>query len=88
MPLFNANILSIRETHVPNNPGDLVYNFPSNVRGVLLQKSTYQRAVAACRAAWPPIFWALRVGFGVSLLISIALVFSTLIVAMTAAEEG
>lgn len=63
-----------------------MYNFPPNFRALLLQKSAYQRALQTFRAAWPPLFYAIRVGFGVALFASIALIFSTIVVAGTAIE--
>ncbi|CAN0422991.1 unnamed protein product, partial [Ectocarpus sp. 12 AP-2014] len=68
--------------------GDVVYNFPSNFRASLLSKSAYRRGVEAVRAAWPVIFYGIRVSFGVVLLASIALIFSTIFFAATYANSS
>ncbi|CAM9807871.1 unnamed protein product [Ectocarpus sp. 6 AP-2014] len=68
--------------------GDVVYNFPSNFRASLLSKSAYRRGVESVRAAWPVIFYGIRVSFGVVLLASIALIFSTIFFAATYANSS
>lgn len=65
-----------------------MYNFPSNFRAALLQKSAYRRAVEAFREVWPVLFYGIRVSFGVVLFISIAVIFSTIFFAMTAATSS
>lgn len=66
----------------------MVYNFPSNFRASLLSKSAYRRAVEAVRSAWPLIFYGIRVSFGVVLLSSILLIFTTIFFAATYANSS
>ncbi|CAN0237810.1 unnamed protein product [Pylaiella littoralis] len=68
--------------------GDVVYNFPSNFRASLLSNSAYRRVVEAVRGAWPLVFYGIRVSFGVVLLASIALIFSTIFFATTYANSS
>lgn len=65
-----------------------MYNFPPNFRASLLSKSAYRRAVESVRKAWPLIFYGIRVSFGVVLLSSIILIFTTIFFAATYANSS
>lgn len=65
-----------------------MYNFPSNFRASLLSKSAYRRAVESVRKVWPLIFYGIRVSFGVVLLSSIVLIFTTIFFAATYANSS
>lgn len=56
------------------NDGELVYSFKKNVKDVLLQNSTGQRARQLIKTVWPYLFYGIRVGFGVMLLLSLAII--------------
>lgn len=58
--------------------GELLYEFPSNLRGVLTQNSAKFKAIQTFEKAWPTVFWGIRVSFGVALLASVVLIFSTI----------
>jgi hypothetical protein len=58
--------------------GELLYSFPSNLSAVLAQNSAKYRAVQTFRKIWPAAFWLIRVSFGVTLLASLAAIFSTI----------
>jgi hypothetical protein len=60
--------------------GDLLYTFPSSVRGALSSNSLRYRLTTLWKKdVWPKLFWGIRIAFGVFLFVSIALIFSTLI---------
>jgi hypothetical protein len=59
--------------------GDLIYEFPSNLKGVLGQNSQKYKALQIAQKAWPTVFWGIRVSFGVALVASAVLIFSTLL---------
>lgn len=58
--------------------GDLLYEFPPNLSSVLSSNSAKYKAIQTFEKVWPAIFWGVRVGFGVALLASVVLIFSTL----------
>jgi hypothetical protein len=58
--------------------GELLYEFPSNLRGVLSQNSAKFKAIQTFEKAWPSVFWGVRVSFGVALLASVLVIFSTI----------
>mmetsp|Transcript_19875 Transcript_19875/g.45121 ORF Transcript_19875/g.45121 Transcript_19875/m.45121 type:complete len:587 (-) Transcript_19875:403-2163(-) len=59
--------------------GDLVYRFPSNLKGALAQNSArYKLTKTWDEDVRPKLFYGVRVGFGVALLVSIAAIFSTI----------
>jgi len=59
--------------------GELIYQFPRNLKSVLAQNSAKYQLVSAFRKAWPGIFWFVRVSFGITLLVSLFAIFSTII---------
>lgn len=58
--------------------GDLIYRFPANLQGVLANNSVKYKALQAFQKAWPTLFWLVRISFGVTLLVSILAIFSTI----------
>lgn len=58
--------------------GELIYNFPKNLNSALSSSSFKYKLVQLGRKAWPPLFYAIRVSFGVALLVSIFAIFSTI----------
>lgn len=59
--------------------GELVYEFPPNLRAVLASNSAKYKTLELFEKAWPALFWTIRVSFGVTLVSSVVLVFSTLL---------
>jgi hypothetical protein len=68
--------------------GELIYKFPANLRGVLAERSAKYRAVQTIKKVWPALFWLIRVSFGVALLASILLVFSTIFFLQTSSSSS
>lgn len=62
-----------------SNDGDLLYKFPSNLSGALSQNSAKYNALQTFRKIWPGLYWAIRVSFGVTLLVSLVAIFSTIV---------
>jgi hypothetical protein len=58
--------------------GDLVYQFPPNLPNVLATASAKYKALQTFEKVWPTVFWGIRVSFGVALLASVVLIFSTI----------
>lgn len=58
--------------------GELIYQFPPNLKLTLANNSAKYKAMASLRKAWPSIFWFLRASFGVTLLVSVFAIFSTI----------
>lgn len=58
--------------------GDLLYEFPDDLNQVLQQNSAKYRSLQLWRQVWPSLFWVLRVSFGVTLLVSLVAIFSTI----------
>ena len=58
--------------------GDLLYKFPPNLSGALSQNSAKYKALQTFRKIWPGLFWFIRVSFGVTLLVSLVAIFSTI----------
>ena len=59
--------------------GELIYKFPSNLSGSLSQNSAKYKALQTFRKIWPALFWFVRVSFGVTLLVSLVAIFSTIV---------
>jgi len=47
--------------------GDLLYSFPSDLKGTLAQRSSQYKLQQNFEKAWPTLFWGVRVSFGVAL---------------------
>lgn len=61
-----------------SNDGELIYNFPSNVAGVISSNSAKFRAIQSYEKVKPILFYLVRVSFGVVLLASLLAIFSTI----------
>jgi len=75
-----AAVLGAEASLDVSSSGEIIYNFPPDVQGALTKASS----AAATRQAWekakPVLFTGLRIGFGVGLFASIAIIYSALIV--------
>ena len=68
--------------------GDLLYSFPSSIQGALSTNSVRYRVTNVWnKKVWPNLFWGIRVAFGAFLLVSIALIFSTLLFIQTGGDD-
>lgn len=70
-----------------SSDGELIYEFPSNLQTVLSQNSAKYKALQTFEKAWPRIFWGIRVSFGVALVASVALIFSTILVLQSSSSS-
>lgn len=69
--------------------GDLLYTFPDNIGQVLSQNSAKYKALQTWQTAvWPRLFWLTRVTFGVTLLVSLLAIFSTIVFAGSYANSS
>lgn len=68
--------------------GELVYAFPYDLRGALRRKSARYRARALAKRAWPGLFYGVRLGFGVMMIVSLVTIFASLAALSAAAEAG
>lgn len=59
--------------------GELIYDFPSDLKSVLAGNSAKYSALQTFEKIWPSLFWGIRVSFGVALVASVVLIFSTLL---------
>lgn len=58
--------------------GELIYSFPKQLNSVLSSNSLKFKIKTSLAKAWPPLFYAIRVSFGITLLVSIFAIFSTI----------
>mmetsp|Transcript_18024 Transcript_18024/g.50043 ORF Transcript_18024/g.50043 Transcript_18024/m.50043 type:complete len:450 (+) Transcript_18024:161-1510(+) len=68
--------------------GELIYEFPGDLNGVLSSNSAKYKVRQSFEKAWPSIFWGLRVSFGVALVASVVLVFSAIVVLQTSSNSS
>ncbi|KAL3934543.1 MAG: hypothetical protein SGARI_003338, partial [Bacillariaceae sp.] len=68
--------------------GELIYEFPSNLPGVLSSNSAKYKALQTFENAWPRVFWGIRVSFGLALVASVALIFSTILVLQSSSDSN
>ncbi len=68
--------------------GELMYEFPPNLSSVLSSNSAKYKAIQTFEQVWPAVFWGIRVGFGVALLASVVLIFSTLMFINTSSNSS
>ncbi len=71
-----------------SSDGELIYEFPKDLNGVLSSNSAKYKTQQAFEKAWPSIFWGLRVSFGVALVASVTLVFSAIVVLQSSSSES
>ncbi|CAE7651807.1 unnamed protein product [Symbiodinium pilosum] len=67
--------------------GELVYRFPSDVKGALSKVSSAAAAREAWNQAKPAVFTALRAAFGVALFASIAVIYTAIIAISTSSSS-
>ncbi|EEC49069.1 predicted protein, partial [Phaeodactylum tricornutum CCAP 1055/1] len=58
--------------------GELIYSFPRDLNSVLASNSVKYQTLQLARKVWPAVFWGVRVSFGVTLLVSLVAVFTTI----------
>lgn len=69
--------------------GELLYSFPSSVSSVLSANSLKYRVIQTFRTkVWPVLFYAIRVSFGIALIASIALIYSTIAFVVTSSSSS
>ncbi len=68
--------------------GDIVYLFPKNFQAILRNKFLRLRLQEWWKKVWKVLFYLIRISFGIVLLLSIALIFLTIIAIITAANQG
>jgi len=70
--------------------GDLLYTFPAtSVKAALASNSLRYRIQSTWdRTIWPNLFWGIRVGFGVSIFVSLLAIFSTFLFLSASAGGG
>ncbi len=68
--------------------GELVYVFPKNLRAILRNKFLRLRLQEWWKKVWRVLFYLIRISFGVLLLASIALIFITIFVIITATNQS
>jgi hypothetical protein len=69
--------------------GELLYSFPSSVSTVLSANSLKYRVTQTFRTkVWPVLFYAIRVSFGIALIASIALIYSTIAFVATSSSSS
>jgi len=61
-----------------SSDGELIYQFPSNLKTNLAQNSAKFKLSQQLAKAWPTLFWGIRVTFGITLIASVLAVFSTI----------
>jgi hypothetical protein len=67
--------------------GEIAYQFPQNLRGVLRNKYWRLRWQEWWRKVWKVMFYLIRISFGIVLLLSIVLVFVTIAIIITATNR-
>jgi len=67
--------------------GEIAYQFPRNLRGVLRNKYWRLRWQEWWQKVWKVLFYLIRISFGIILLLSIVLVFVTIAIIITATNR-
>jgi hypothetical protein len=67
--------------------GEIAYQFPQNLRGVLRNKYWRLRWQEWWQKVWKVLFYIIRISFGIVLLLSIVLVFLTIVIIITATNR-
>lgn len=67
--------------------GEIAYQFPQNLRGVLRNKYLRLRWQEWWQKIWQVLFYLIRISFGIVLLLSIVLVFVTIAIIVTATNR-
>lgn len=67
--------------------GDLIYKFPSNLKGVLASKNSQYQLQQTFEKVWPSLFWGIRVSFGVALVASLVAIYSSILFIQTSSSD-
>ena len=67
--------------------GEILYSFPRNVRATLQQRSLGQKMRTSYQATIPYFFYVLRASFGIALLTSLAILFTTFVVVSSSSNS-
>ena len=68
--------------------GEILYSFPRNVRAILQQRSLGQKIRTLSQAMAPYLLYVLRASFGVALLTSLAILFSTFVIVSSSTSNS
>ena len=68
--------------------GEILYSFPRNVRAILQQRSLGQKIRTLNQAMAPYLLYVLRASFGVALITSLAILFTTFVVVSTSTSSS
>lgn len=68
--------------------GEIAFAFPKDFRAILRRKSFRLRLAAFWQKVWPILFAGIRISFGILLLVSIALVYIAILVAIVSASSS
>ena len=68
--------------------GELIYSFPKQLNSVLSSNSLKFKIKTLLAKAWPPLFYAIRVSFGIALLVSIFAIFSTIAIISSSSSSS
>lgn len=68
--------------------GDIVYTFPTDFKRILFERSLGQRIQKISEVVLPPLLFLGRISFGLFLLTSLAVIFSTFILVSTSSGNG
>ena len=67
--------------------GDLVYLFPKDFRAILRNKFLQLQLQETWQKIWRVLFYAIRISFGIVLILSIVLIFVTILIIVTASNR-
>ncbi|PSN18573.1 hypothetical protein C7271_11790, partial [filamentous cyanobacterium CCP5] len=68
--------------------GEIAYEFPKNIQGILLSKSWRLRLRSAWERVWGVLFYLIRISFGILLILSLVLIAVALIAIAVAASSS
>lgn len=68
--------------------GEIVYQFPKNLRTVLRNKFWQLRLQAWWQRVWRVLFYLIRISFGIVLLLSIAIIFLSIVIIISTANRN
>lgn len=71
--------------------GEIAYQFPKNIRGILLNRSWRLRLQTAWQRIWRVLFYLIRISFGILLILSLVLIavaIAVIVIAASSSREG
>lgn len=71
-----------------DNDGELIYTYPTNIKQILNENSIKYKTTNIIRQIWPSLFWGIRISFGLSLFVSIAVIFSAIFFIQTSSSSS